>query len=92
MPDRLDAQLDDAARTFLANPAKGLVPGSDGKTARVSSIFNWFGNDFGVVGGVPTFIRTKADPDVEARLAGLTDAGLSYLEYDWSLNDAARIR
>jgi hypothetical protein len=88
--ERLNAQLDDAARTFLANPAKGLVPGPNGKTAKVSSIFKWFGGDFGVVGGVSTFIRTKADPGVAARIAGLTDAGLSYLEYDWSLNDSAR--
>ena len=88
--DRLDTQLDEAARTFLANPAKGLVPGPDGKTAKVSSIFKWFGDDFGVVGGVSTFIRTKADPSAAARIAGLTDAGLSYLEYDWSLNDSAR--
>ena len=90
--DRLDAQLDEAARAFLANPAKGSVPGPDGKTAKVSSIFKWFGDDFGVVGGVSKFILTKADPGGAARIAGLTDAGLSYLEYDWSLNDDARFR
>ena len=28
--------------------------------------------------------------DEAARVAGLTEAGLSYLEYDWSLNDSAR--
>jgi hypothetical protein len=88
--ERLDAQLDEAARTFLANPTKGLVPGSDGKTAKVSSIFNWFGEDFGVVGGVSKFILAKAEPALAARIAGLTDAGLSYLGYDWSLNDSAR--
>jgi hypothetical protein len=90
--DRLDAQLDDAARSFLANPAKGLLPGPHGKTAKVSSIFKWFGDDFGVAGGVSQFILTKAEPALVARLAGLTDAGLSFLEYDWSLNDSARSR
>jgi hypothetical protein len=88
--ERLDAQLDEATRAFLTNPAKGLVPGPDGKTARVSSIFKWFGEDFGVVGGVSKFILTKAEPALAARIAGLTEAGLSYLEYDWSLNDSAR--
>lgn len=88
--ERMDAQLDEAARTFLANPAKGLVPGPDGKTAKVSSIFKWFGDDFGVVGGVSRFILTKAEPALATRIAGLTEAGLSYLEYDWSLNDSAR--
>ena len=87
---RLDAQLDDAARRFLANPAKGLVPGADGATAKVSSIFDWFAGDFAAGGGVATFLRRYADPGVAARLAGLTDRGLSYLPYDWSLNDTAR--
>jgi hypothetical protein len=86
----LDAQLDEATRAFLANPAKGLVPRPDGKTAKVPSIFKGFGDDFGVVGGVSRFILTKADPNVAARIAGLTDADLSHLEYDWSLNDTAR--
>lgn len=28
--------------------------------------------------------------DEAARIADLTEAGLSYLEYDWSLHDSAR--
>jgi len=87
---RLDEQLDDAARRFLANPAKGLVAGPDGTSARVSSIFDWFAGDFAAGGGVPAFLRRHADPAVAARLAGLTRDGLSYLPYDWSLNDTAR--
>ena len=87
---RLDAQLDDAVRRFLANRKKGLVPGADGRTAQVSSIFKWFGGDFAGAGGVAPFIRAKADPALAPEVTGLTDAGLSYLPYDWSLNDAAR--
>jgi hypothetical protein len=87
---RLNAQLADAAATFLANPTKGLEPGPDGKTARVSSIFKWFADDFAAQGGVAQFIRRSADRATAARLAGLTDRGLSYLDYDWSLNDAGR--
>jgi hypothetical protein len=90
--DRLDPQLDEAARLFLANLAKGLAPGPDGKTAQVSSIFKWFRDDFGVVGGVSKFILAKAEPALATRIAGLTDASLSYLGYDWSLNDSARGR
>jgi hypothetical protein len=89
---RLDAQLDDQARGFLANPGKGLVPGADGKTAQVSSIFKWFRDDFAPAGGVAAFVRAKADPAVADHIRGLTDAGLSYLSYDWSLNDLARSR
>jgi len=32
----------------------------------------------------------KAKPALASRIAGLGEAGLSYLEYDWSLNDSAR--
>lgn len=90
--ERLDAQLDEAARSFLGNRTKGLVPGPDGQSARVSSIFKWFREDFTAAGGVAEFIRAKVDPPLAVRIAGLTNSGLSYLDYDWSLNDAARAR
>jgi len=89
-PARLDAQLDQQAAAFLSNATKGLKPGADGRTARVSSIFKWFAGDFSASGGVAAFIRARSSPDVAARLGALTDAGLSYLDYDWSLNDTAR--
>jgi len=87
---RLDVQLDQQAAAFLLNATKGLKPGADGRTARVSSIFKWFAGDFSASGGVAAFIRARSSPDVAARLGALTDAGLSYLDYDWSLNDTAR--
>jgi hypothetical protein len=87
---RLDTQLAGAAREFLANPAKGLQPGADGRTARVSSIFKWFADDFGGPEGVVRFLRGAADPALAARLAPLGPGGLGYLPYNWSLNDARR--
>ena len=89
--NRLDAQLTDAARRFLANPTKGLQLGPDGRTARVSAIFKWFAEDFGGPDGVVRFIRAAADPAVVERLAGLDGRRLSYLDYDWSLNDLRRV-
>ena len=88
---RLGAQLDGQTAAFLGNPAKGLAPGADGRSARVSSIFKWFAGDFESSGGVAAFIRAKAASDVAVRIRALTDAGLSYLDYDWSLNDTARV-
>lgn len=88
---RLGAQLDEQVAAFLGNPTKGLAPGPDGRTARVSSIFKWFAGDFESSGGVAAFIRAKAPSDVAGRVRALTDAGLSYLDYDWSLNDTARV-
>jgi len=89
-PARLDAQLDEQAAAFLSNATKGLQPGADGRTARASSIFKWYAGDFAASGGVAAFIRAKSSPDVASRLGALTDAGLSYLDYDWTLNDTAR--
>jgi uncharacterized membrane protein YdjX (TVP38/TMEM64 family) len=89
---RLEAQLDEQTAAFLSNPTKGLQAGSDGKTARVSSIFKWFAGDFAGAGGVAAFLRARAEPGLGARLARLEDTGLSYLDYDWSLNDTARSR
>jgi uncharacterized membrane protein YdjX (TVP38/TMEM64 family) len=89
-PARLDSQLDEQAAAFLSNTTKGLQPGGDGRTARVSSIFKWFAGDFAASGGVAAFIRARSSAEVAARLGALTDAGLSYLDYDWSLNDTAR--
>jgi hypothetical protein len=56
----------------------------------VSVIFKWFAADFAAGGGVAAFNRAKAPPEVRERIRLLTDAGLSYLDYDWSLNDTAR--
>ena len=69
-----------------------MRPGADGKAARVSSIFKWFADDFAAAGGAAPFIQADADNSLAGRLAGLTDRGLSYLPYDWSLNDVVRGR
>ena len=89
---RLDEQLDDQAERFLENRTKGLVPGADRKSAEVSSVFKWFGDDFEATGGVAGFIRDHAAPKTRAAVADLKDDGLSYLDYDWTLNDQARAR
>ena len=89
---RLDAQLDEQAHSFLGNETKGLVPGVDGKSARLSSIFEWFADDFAAGGGVVAFVKQKSPAAVQSRIADLTEGGVSYLPYDWSLTDFARAR
>jgi len=86
----LSAQLDDAALSFLANPAKGLRIDEEKKSLQVSSIFKWFAEDFAATGGVVAFVKAKADGDIAARVAAFGDNDLTYLDYDWSLNDRAR--
>lgn len=88
-PETLDAQLDAAARAFVADRAKGVRAGPDG--LQVSSIFQWFAKDFAASGGVPAFLRRHADASLAAELDRLGPAPrLAYLDYDWSLNGTGR--
>ena len=73
----LAAQLDDQARTFLANPGKGLR--IDGDTAHVSKIFKWFSADFDATGGVAAFIAKHHGLPIGTKIN-------ADLDYDWRLN------
>lgn len=86
----LSSQLDEAARNFLSNPGKGLRVDDGSHEVQVSSIFRWFADDFAKGGGVVAFLRAKAAPEVASRLAGLGDADLAWIDYDWSVNAASR--
>jgi len=73
----LDAQLEDQATRFLANPGKGMR--IDGTTVHVSKIFDWFARDFGGRLGVAAFVTRyhalPAGAEIEADLP-----------YDWRVN------
>ncbi|MDX1650457.1 MAG: DUF547 domain-containing protein, partial [Myxococcota bacterium] len=86
-PGSLDTQLDDNVRRWLADPRKGLRVDRERKTVWLSSLFEWFEEDFREAGGVLAFVRRHA-PEAEARwLAEHGDeARLRYLDYDWGLN------
>ncbi|CAN5829700.1 DUF547 domain-containing protein [soil metagenome] len=94
--ETLGAQLDAAARRYLASP-EGLR--LDGNTLRVSSIFKWYGEDFAAEYS-PIVPGTR--PQVERAILGAIirfgppDAAvqardgaprIAFLDYDWSLND-----
>ena len=76
--EKLDAQLDDQSRAYLATTA-GLVIDRKKGTASISSIFKWYGDDFP---SVPAFVEQYSDESIE----GLK---IKYRSYDWSLNDQA---
>ncbi|MDX8392236.1 MAG: hypothetical protein R8K53_06690, partial [Mariprofundaceae bacterium] len=78
----LSAQLDDQARLFLNTPGKGMKIGE--KSIYISKIFDWFDEDFIPFGGVAAYVRKYRND------APLTDKRLSYLDYNWSLNGAAK--
>jgi hypothetical protein len=83
---QLDAQLDDQARKFLSGVR------INGKTAHVTKIMDWFGEDFDQWGGGKSAFLRRYLPADQQRL--LDQAGrnidFSYDDYDWSLNDWRR--
>ena len=92
----LDAQLDEAARRYLASE-RGLK--IEGDTLRVTRIFEWYGDDFvarfapdaaGAADRVERAIRgvvARFGPPAAADLARKPATKIRYLDYDWSLND-----
>ena len=56
------------------------------KTAEISSIFKWYKEDFEKAGGVKKVLAEKAPEKDRAFLAG-SDYEVSYLSYNWGLND-----
>ena len=92
---RLDAQLDDQTRRFLADRSRNRV--RDGRL-EVSSIFKWYREDFerGDLGlkRLPDLFARHADlladdPALRAQLKAGT-LPIDFLAYDWSLNDMQR--
>lgn len=93
LPESLDAQLDSAARLWTAT----LVP--QGNSLSLSSLFDWFGDDFIQAYGSQTFDIPGIDGKAEAALNFIATyqpslaprlhqggLSLSYAPYDWSLN------
>lgn len=82
---RVQAQLDDQARTFLNGPGGMRV---SGKTVRVTKIMDWFEKDFDKWGGgVASFLRKYASAENRKKLdAAGDDLDIEYDDYDWSVN------
>jgi len=88
MAPKLHAQLDDALRRFLENPHKGLRVDQLRGILHLSKVFDWFEGDYAPAGGVLRFLLPYM-PDAArtfVQWAG-SDIRVSYLEYDWTLND-----
>lgn len=82
----LDAQLATATREFLGDRRWNRVTP---KAVEVSSIFKWYGSDWGDSKALRTFLATGlelSDPIRKDFLAG--EIPLKFTSYDWSLNDA----
>ncbi|HMO15892.1 MAG TPA: DUF547 domain-containing protein [Pirellulaceae bacterium] len=87
VPDRLDHQLTKNAKSFFADQTKFQF---DAKRQRfhISPILKWFAEDFGSSQSAQLKAISTYLPDAAAmEMASMGKGSVSYLEYDWGLND-----
>ncbi len=86
---RLETQLDDQGRVFLAQTAKNRVDAAT-HTVWLSPIFKWFAEDFEAAAGSALKFVTPFFSEEERRTLVSGDFKVDYTTYDWSLNDQAK--
>lgn len=88
----LDEQLSANAKAFFADKSK-FTYDARRRTIQVSPILEWFATDFGATAADQ--MRTIAPylpDDAAKKLAQSGAASVSYLDYDWNLNDRKTVR
>ncbi len=84
---RLNAQLDDQARVFLAESAKNRFDAATG-TLYLSPIFKWYDDDFtGPAGSLAAYVRPLLPEAQRNALAHPAKVKVKYTHYDWTLNE-----
>jgi hypothetical protein len=93
--ERLEAQLDEQTQRFMADRTRNRYNAQNGRL-EVSRIFDWFGEDFRLghrgIASLPAFFARHADAlaDAPAERAQIRSmqVEITFLDYDWKLNDA----
>lgn len=75
---KLEKQLDQAGRDFLNDPFRNKVAANK---VELSSIFKWYKGDFTKNGSLIDFVNKYAPLKING------SASVSFLDYDWSLNE-----
>jgi hypothetical protein len=97
LANKLDTQLEDQTKKFLANPEKFKIQES---VVYISPIFKWFAGDFlenygkggsfagnkGAKGAVLRFVFEHLDETIKKEME-TKKLKIKYLDYDWSLNE-----
>ncbi len=82
IPDKLNAQLDEAARESL-NRDYFIRVNEDKKSVQISQLFDWYKKDFlKEADSVLAYINQYRDEGIPS------DYSVGYYDYDWSLNSA----
>ncbi|WP_194775911.1 DUF547 domain-containing protein [Pararhodonellum marinum] len=75
---KLDQQLDDMAKRFINDPKRNRIQKNQ---AEISKIFSWFKGDFTKNGSLIDYLNQYSTIRLDPK------AKISYMEYDWSLNE-----
>ena len=83
---RLNAQLDDQARNFLATPESNRFDAAK-NTLYLSEIFKWYGEDFTKAAGSPAaYVKPFLPKDQRDALTDPAKAKVKFTDYNWDLN------
>jgi len=80
----LSERLDQEARNFLQSTRAVVIDPTE-NTVAVSKYFDWYGKDFG--GDAIAYITPFLSETQAAALAKTNKPSVSYMDYDWRLND-----
>lgn len=86
--ERLNAQLEEAVRDFIASPLGFRIDREVGRL-HLNRVLDWYGEDFGGEAGLREFLADYLAPDARAFVLD-PETEIVYLDYDWTLNDVAR--
>lgn len=76
--ENVEQLLDKATKSFIANPKKNTITEY---SVQLSKIFQWYKSDFTTGGSLIDYINQYSTVKIHQ------DATISYLDYDWSLNE-----
>ncbi len=87
---RLNGQLDEQARTFLATPEKNRFDAASA-TLHLSPIFKWYDKDFVTgAGSLAAYVKPFLPEAQRIALADPAKVKVSFTDYDWALNELKR--
>lgn len=75
---KLESQLEKQTRLFINDPGKNRITAQNPK---VSSLFNWFGEDFQKNGSLIQYLNRYSKTKINPK------AKISFLDYNWDLNE-----
>jgi hypothetical protein len=83
--DKLEAQLDQAARDFINHPRAVRINADGGLV--LSSLYDWYRDDFRKSDAeFIAHLRKFAGPELTKALGDITELDIADYEYDWALN------